>query len=257
MPEGASGGIYEITIKGNGSENLVFNYDKLGIYTYTITQIGCDNDDCYHDKVSTYELTVSIVNAENPAEGRFDCHVALRPEGAPKNDKRDEIIFTNKYAAPAQVIFSATKIYNNKTPKTGLFEFVLKNGNGKVLETVSNVGKDVTFSPIVFDKVGTYTYKISEVIGNRAAVIYDKSIYTATVSVTRDVENEGDYVAAVTYKKGSKVIDADAVKFINRSETGGLPFTGDQFRMALWGGLMVGSLVAIVVLLIIWKKRKK
>lgn len=260
LPEGGADGIYETTIKcekgdSEAKKNLVFNFDKLGVYSYIITQIGCENTDCYHDKVSSYTLTISVVNAKDPSQGKFDYYVALRPEGAPVDDKLAEIIFTNKYANPVEIALHATKLYNNKTPKTGRFDFRLKDANGKVIETVSNVGKDVTFTPIVYDKVGTYTYKISEVIGDRPSVIYDKSVYTVTVDVTRDIENEGDYEATATYKKGSTVVDE--AKFFNKSITAGNPFTGDQFRLVLWSSIMVGSLIAIVVLLFVWKKRKK
>lgn len=257
VPEGGADGVYETTIQGAGSKDLVFDFDGLGVYSYTITQVGCDNTDCYHDAVSTYHLTVYVVNAEDTTNGRYDVLVSLIPDGASEDDKRDEIIFTNKYADPVEVPLTAKKIYNGKTPKTGLFDFRLWDSKNKVIETVHNVGKNITFTTLVFDKEGTYTYEISEVIGKRPGVIYDESVYTVTITVTRDVENQGDYEATVTYKKNGKPVAAKDLVFINTSKTGGNPMTGDQFRLVLWTSIMAGSLIAVVILLIIWKKRKK
>ena len=256
MPSGGENGVYKIV--GPGTKELVFHYQRLGVYTYTITQGDCGNGDCYHD-YSIYDLTVYVLNAKNPTDNhRFDVTAVLKLRGGNEADKPEKVLFTNKYAKPAEVTLSALKIYNGKTPKTGRFDFRLKNGNGKTIETVSNVGKNVTFTPIVFDRVGTYTYKISEVIGDHAYMIYDKSVYTATVVVTRDVEKQGNYEAAVSYKKGTKACDADDLIFVNKSETGGLPFTGDAFRLTMWVAIMVVSLVGVIVLTVIWlKKRKK
>lgn len=259
MPSGGSNGIYKIT--GAGSMDLEFTFPGLGVYTYEISQVDRDSqDDCYEDDI-VYEMLVYVLNEdpENPSNGGIIIYrVILRPKGSTDEaDKLDKAVFVNKYAKPVTVGLHATKIYNNKTPKTDLFEFMLKDGNGNLIETVSNVGRDVTFTPKVYDKVGTYTYKISEVIGKRTAVIYDKSVYTVTVEVDRKIDLEGDYTANVTYKKGGRVIDAEDLIFVNKSKTGGNPFTGDQFRLVLWSSIMVGSLIAIVVLLFVWKKRKK
>ena len=257
MPADCSNGIYKI--KGAGKGSLDFEFKDLGVYTYEIRQVDRDSqDDCYEDD-AIYDLTVYVINEnpDNPSAGGRVTVVDLRLRGDNSAEKPSGVLFVNKYAKPVTVGLHATKIYNNKTPKTDLFEFMLKDGNGNLIETVSNVGRDVTFTPKVYDKVGTYTYKISEVIGKRAAVIYDKSVYTVTVDITRDIENKGDYEASVTYKKGGRVIDAEDLIFVNKSKTGGNPFTGDQFRLVLWSSIMVGSLIAIVVLLFVWKKRKK
>lgn len=255
MPSGGEGGVYKIL--GQGTKELVFNYQGLGVYTYTITQGTCGNGDCYHDE-SVYYLTVYVLNAEKPtAEHRFDVIAVLKLDGGNDADKPETALFTNKYAKPAEITLTATKTYNGKTPKTNQFDFRLRDGSGNTLETVSNVGKNVTFSPIVLDETGTYTYKISEVTGDRSYIIYDKSIYTATVVVTRDVEKQGNYEAAVRYQKGTKACDADDLIFVNKSETGGLPFTGDTFRLTMWVSIMGISLTGVLVLAAIWLKKRK
>lgn len=255
MPSGGENGVFKIL--GAGTRELEFHYQGLGVYTYTITQGDCGNDDCHHDN-SVYHLTVYVLNAKNPtADNRFDVIAVLKLAGGDDADKPETALFTNKYAKPAEITLSALKTYNGKAPKTNQFDFRLRDGSGKTIETVSNVGKNVTFTPIVFDKVGTYTYKMSEIIGDKVYMIYDKSIYTATVVVTRDVEKQGDYEAAVSYKKGTKACDADDLIFVNKSQTGGLPFTGDSFRLTMWISIMVISLAGMILLSVVWLKNRK
>lgn len=256
MPEGHSDGIYKIV--GAGSDTINFTFPGLGVYKYTITQENCGNENCYHDD-AIYDLDIYVINdnPQNLSESKIVVQVEMKLRGEDNAEKPDTALFVNKYAKPVTVTLAAKKIYNDKTPKSGLFKFVLKDGEGKKLETVSNKGKNITFTPIEYDASGTYVYKISEVDGGRSAIIYDKSVYTVNVEVTRDIENEGDYEATVTYKKGGKVIKPESMVFVNKSKTGGNPFTGDQFRLVLWSSVMVISLVAVIVLLIVWKKRRK
>ena len=257
MPAGCSNGIYKIVGAGKGS--LDFTLPGLGVYTYEISQVDRDrNDNCYVDS-AVYDLTIYVVNenAANPSQGGIVVQVTLKLRGDKNDPKPEEVLFVNKYAKPVQAAFAATKIYNNKTPKTDLFDFQLKNAKGELLQTVSNVGKNVNFKPIVFDEEGVYTYTISEVLNTRPGVIYDESVYKVTVTVTRDIANKGNYEAKVTYEKSDKIVEADDVLFVNKSKTGGNPFTGDLFRMGLWISVMAISLVGILVLLVMWFKNKK
>ena len=261
MPDGHSDGMYYI--EGADKTNIDFTFPGLGVYEYTITQERCVKDngqvngDCYLDD-SIYDLIVYVINEneDNPSAGGIVVWVTLKLRGGDNNPKPNTALFVNKYAKPVTIDLAAKKTYNNKTPKSGAFKFVLKDGEGHKIETVSNKGKSVNFSPITYKEVGTYVYKISEVDGGRSSIIYDKTVYTAVVEVTRDIENKGDYEATVTYKKGNKVIKPEAMVFVNKSITAGNPFTGDQFRLVLWSSIMVISLVAVIVLLIVWKKRK-
>lgn len=257
MPAGCSNGIYKIVGAGKGS--LDFTLPGLGVYTYEISQVDRDrNDDCYVDD-AVYDLTIYVINENtaNPSQGDIVVQVTLKLRGDKNDPKPEEVLFVNKYAKPVQAAFAATKIYNDKTPKTDLFDFQLKNAKGELLQTVSNVGKNVNFKPIVFDEEGVYTYTISEVLNTRPGVIYDESVYKVTVTVTRDIANKGNYEAKVTYEKSDKIVEADDVVFVNKSKTGGNPFTGDLFRMGLWISVMAISLVGILVLLVMWFKNKK
>ena len=260
MPEGGVDGVYDLTIPNNaskGTRNLEFTFSGLGEYTYEISQNDCDNNgDCYEDK-SVYTLKIDVLNEvpSNPSAGGVVVKVVMKLKDVVTDEKPETALFVNKYAKPVEVPFSASKIYNNKTPKTKLFYFDLKDSNGKNIESVYNVGKDVMFTPIVFDKVGTYTYTITEEQDTRSGVIFDKSVYTITVVVDRDIDAEGDYTAEVTYQKNGYSCKENDLVFINKSITGGNPLTGDPFQMILWVSVMAFSLAGLVVLVSVRTKR--
>ncbi|CYW51669.1 LPXTG-motif cell wall anchor domain-containing protein [Streptococcus suis] len=78
------------------------------------------------------------------------------------------------------------------------FEFVLKNEANEEVATAKN-DKDgnVKFKELTFDKAGTYTYTVTEVVGGDTAIIYDSLKIKVTVVVTDD--GEGKLIAKVEY----------------------------------------------------------
>ena len=73
--------------------------------------------------------------------------------------------------------------------KANEFSFVLKDSEGKTLETVSNDAKgNVKFSPIEYKKgqEGTYKYTVEEVKGTDGTVQYDGMKALVTVEVSHD-----------------------------------------------------------------------
>ena len=71
--------------------------------------------------------------------------------------------------------------------KSGLkdFQFQLKDSTGTVVGTATaddTTGK-FTFQDIEFQKVGVYTYTLSEVKGDRADVTYDQTVHTIQVTI--------------------------------------------------------------------------
>ena len=250
MPTGSSGGTYTLPISGDGSGKFSITFNRVGVYTYRIQQKAGTNPDCYQDQ-SSYDVTISITNAE---DGGLTASVAIYLHGSETATKQYSVVFKNRYANPVTVPLTAIKTLNSRPPKDDAFSFVLKDENGLELERVSNVAKDVTFTPLAFDTEGTYVYKISEVIGKKSSIIYDKSVYTVTIKVEKD-EN-GDYQAEVSCLKGTKAYEGTP-RFANKTKSS-TPTTGDLFRMGLWVSLMVISVAAVAVLVTFWlKKRKK
>lgn len=112
------------------------------------------------------------------------------------------------YDAPysGQATISATKLLQGSTLQKGQFSFELKDDKGRVLQTVTN-GADgsISFS-VEYNKVGTYTYTISEVVPKDAEnnvkdhITYDAIKHKVKVVVAN---GDGKLDVTVTYDNDS------------------------------------------------------
>ena len=263
MPAGAEGGKYTLSVSApknaDGTPGNVatgafqIEYNKLGIYTYTVKQLPPANEDCYPDG-REYNMTVYVTNTKNYDGFETTVAIYLRGEDGANDGSKCELEFANRYANPVKVDLSAIKTMDRKTPKDKAFTFKLVDADGDVVERVQNIGQKVDFTTLVFDKVGTYTYKISEQKGLSLKITYDKTVYTATIEVSKDAD--GNYQAVTTYKKGTADYTGTPT-FKNYTKTDN-PTTGDMFRLGLWISLLVLSFAGLVVLVVFWiRKRKK
>ena len=122
------------------------------------------------------------------------------------DDKKDEIwIYDNRLTGSA--VIKAKKVLEGGTFKAGQFSFVLKDAEGKVLQTVTNNDKGNVSFDVKYNKAGTYTYTISEVEPEGAVdhvkdhITYDRNVYNVTVKVTNGTDQLD---ALVTYNDGSQ-----------------------------------------------------
>lgn len=236
MPEGSKDGVYTMTLQGAASLKFQLDFDRVGVYRYTVKQLPGTNPDCYLDS-GVYHITVYVTSGEK--DGELYVSVVLSRDGA--EQKQEKITFSNRYATAAQVTLAATKTLDKKTPKDGKFSFQLKDEKGNVLETVENIGGDVKFSTLPYTSEGTFTYTISEVVGKDSKIVYDKTKYTAVVTVKKD--DNGDYQAEVVYKLGDKTL-AGKPAFANKTKTGSVQ-TGDSSNLGLWILLLLLSACAL------------
>ena len=103
--------------------------------------------------------------------------------------KKDEIwIYDNRLTGTA--IIKAKKELEGGTFKKGQFSFELKDGEGRVLQTVTNdADGSVSFS-VDYNKANEYHYTISEVVPEGAEnnvkdhITYDRTVYKVTVNVS-------------------------------------------------------------------------
>lgn len=247
MPADAVNGVAVLDFKGSGKDAFKITYDNLGVYTYTAKQLDIGNKDCYQDK-GIYDITVYVVN--NADYTAFDLTVVVCRQG---ETEKSDIRYSNRYANPTYAQLAATKTMDKKAPKDGAFQFELLDAAGVAVQTLTNTGSDVVFTPILCNEEGDFTYTIREVDGKNSKIIYDKNAYTAVIHVYKDTN--GDYQCEVTYKLGDKVLDT-APAFANKTKPV-TPATGDTANLALWGGIMVAALAAIVILLIAMKKKSQ
>ena len=121
--------------------------------------------------------------------------------------KKDEIwVYDNRMTGKA--VINAEKVLEGGTFKEGQFSFALKDGDDRVLQTVTNDAKGNVSFNVDYNKAGEYRYTISEVIPEGAEknvkdhIAYDTVGHDVTVNVTIDNEHE-QLDTVVTYDNGS------------------------------------------------------
>ncbi|WP_373575416.1 Spy0128 family protein [Collinsella aerofaciens] len=119
--------------------------------------------------------------------------------GAPTANT-DITVYDAPYSGKATI--SATKVLQGSSLKEGQFSFVLKDANGKVLQTAKNgADGDISFN-LDYSKAGTYEYTICEAVPEGAVNnVKDHIAYDATEHrATAKVENgDGELKVTVTY----------------------------------------------------------
>ena len=157
-------------------------YNEAGDHTYTISEKAGSEAGVTYD-TATHEVTVNVTDN---GQGQLEAAVA-----------GNNATFTNTYkAAPAKIAIEAKKVLNGKELEIDEFEFELKEGD-KVVATAKNAaGGLIRFSEISYSKAGVYNYTITEKVGNKLGVTYDKTEHPATVEVKDN--GSGQLVATVT-----------------------------------------------------------
>ena len=119
---------------------------------------------------------------------------------------------------PVPLEFNYTKKLEGRELTAGEFSFLLKDQDGKVLQTVSN-DKDghIKFEQLLFSKADlgkTFTYTVEEVNDNKPGISYDAMKATLTVQVTKD----GKILKTVVNhaSAGGNATDANDKEFNNK-----------------------------------------
>ena len=178
------------TAKNDANGDVAFKAQSLssaGAYTYSVREKLDAND-----KGMTYDSSNILVHV------RVTDNLAGQLEATVTPDK--ELTFTNSYKPLDQnVTLMATKRMEGRALQANEFNFVLKDADGKELQRVANdaTGK-VSFEPITYSAVGTYTYTIAEVSGDAKGVTYDAKEVKVTVEVKDD---NGQLVATPSYEQ--------------------------------------------------------
>ena len=157
-------------------------FETAGDYTYTITEKAGSEKGVTYD-TAKHEVKVNVTD---DGQGQLVATVT-----------GNNPTFTNTYkAAPAKIAIEAKKVLNGKELEIDEFEFELKEGD-KVVATAKNAaGGLIRFSEISYSTAGVYNYTITEKVGNKLGVTYDKTEHPATVEVKDN--GEGQLVATVT-----------------------------------------------------------
>jgi len=241
MPEGSSAGVYRLTLKGGSTGHIVISCDTLGVYDYRIRQVPGTEADCTYDE-GVYRLRLYVTERE---DGKVSASAMLYDR---EEEKQTEVLFRNQWADPAYLTLSARKTMDGSTPKDGAFTFRLLSEDGEVLHEMKNKGRRVTFPALRFDQEGTYRFFLKEVAGKNKKILYDRSVYTITVTVTRDT----DYRTSVTCERNGKPWTGTP-SFANYTDTGS-PKTGDT--IGIYVAVLGLSAAALTALLAFRRKRR-
>lgn len=199
-PAAADGEAAEITFGD-------IRFTKPGTYTYTLEEV--QDNKLAGVEYDSNKYTVIAHVTDQDADGNYTgkLEVTWQINGAADNI----VAFENTYTAdPTSVSLGAGKLIKGRDLKAGEFSFLLTDADGKEIDTAKNEENGaVTFKTITFDKAGTYSYEIREVLPEdddsktdgiqSSNVTYDENIYHVTVDV-KDNTKKGCLEATVTYE---------------------------------------------------------
>ena len=192
--------------------NITFDkltFKNVGTYNYTVEETAGNDRHITYDTTSYRVSAVVTDNLDGTLKVTWKSGTGA-------------ILFKNTYtpdstdAAP-----SVEKKISGKQPsKDSTFHFTITGSDnapmpegskdGKKSVTIMGEGK-ADFGKIAFTKAGTYTYKVTEKLGNESSYNYDSTEYTLTYKVT-DVR--GALKAEQSITAGGK--SADAMVFTNK-----------------------------------------
>ncbi|MDM8246136.1 FctA domain-containing protein [Collinsella tanakaei] len=225
--------VYTATNDADGNVSFdPITFTKAGEYSYTLTEVvpdgakpvdgGYEKDGVFYPSVS-YTVTATV--ADNH-DGTLSVAWSMA-DGA--GEPATEAVFKNTYkAAPTSVTLEAAKTLEGRAVQKGEFSFKLFDADGNVVDEATNDESGViSFESLTFEKAGTYTYTVSEVVPEEdqdpdtdgvqnGGITYDQTVYTVEIVVTDN--GKGSLVVdSITYKIGDKV--ENALRFNNIYKT--------------------------------------
>jgi pilin isopeptide linkage protein/uncharacterized repeat protein (TIGR02543 family)/uncharacterized repeat protein (TIGR01451 family) len=187
----------------------------------------------------------------------------------------------------ALVTIDAEKVLAGGTLSDGQFSFELRDQDGATVQIAQNTSDgSIAFDTISFEKEGTWTYTIREVLPDdddssvdgiqKDGITYDETVYVATVRVTRGADT-GLLEASVTYRAEGTSDSTDLV-FTNEvvpaeetepptqtpeeptteQTTGGRDVnTGDNSHIGLYLILMIVCAALLTIFAVMRRREKK
>ena len=218
--------------KGNVSFDPI-TFTKAGEYSYTLTEVvpdgakpvdgGYEKDGVFYPSVS-YTVTATVTDNH---DGTLTV-VWSMADGA--GEPATEAVFENTYAAaPTSAALEAAKALEGRAVQKGEFSFKLFDADGNVVDEATNDENGViSFESLTFEKAGTYTYTVSEVVPEEdqdpdtdgvqnGGITYDQTVYTVEI-VVKDNGKGSLVVDSITYKIGDEVANALLFKNIYKTQ---------------------------------------
>ena len=191
------------TAKNKADGTVTFkelSYIAEGTHTYTITENkGTDASINYSNQTITATVDVKKVNDKlvptvtysgGDAENGDTFTNTKTPPTPPTPVPPTEKPTTAQFKAKKVLAINGT---SDRTLKANEFTFLLKDQDGKLLDTKTNdENGDILFNSVTFSKAGTFTYTIAEQkpATPESAITYDENVHTVTVTVTKDASGQ-------------------------------------------------------------------
>lgn len=203
------------TIKFNDK----LSFDRAGTFKINVTEQNKGLGGVGYD-TSLYTVTVKVEYDATSGLLKFKS-VAYDKTVGEETESVKSIVFNNTYTTDATSYEPvASKEITGDNPDTDAsFRFKLEGQSGAPMptgstgsqKTVGITGEGtVSFGSITYTTEGAYEYKVSEVKGNTAGYVYDKTVYTLKVTV--EDNNQGKLIVTSVKVDGK---DTEAMPFTN------------------------------------------
>lgn len=212
------------TIKTTAGNIIADNNGSINVSLKPGTSLGVEDIDA--------GTKVTVTEVQNSDSGFAVKDGAVTKEAIVTEDGNVKIEFINVYTPasmkPVNVTVGGTKILEGREWQDGdTFSFTLEQnteGDTWVLlgtKTITYDAENAAFNTfdfsdlmqnLTFDKVGTYTFRMSEVVGNLENVDYDKTVNKFAVEVT-DIDMDGKLEVGDVTGTQNAVVTKDNGKF--------------------------------------------
>nr|WP_276925307.1 Cna B-type domain-containing protein [Faecalibaculum rodentium] len=174
--------------------------------------------------LSTDIYKVQIVPRDN-GDGTITPEITYFKKGDDK-DQEAKPEFTNIYKAKGETVLAAWKQLTGRKLEEGEFHFILKDQDGKELQTISNDGDgNIRFDPLHYTEqdIGkTYIYTVEETLGTDDTVNYSRLVYTYTVKIADNGDGTLSFQQTVTDEKAESEDKKAVPVFYNDLKSGTL-----------------------------------
>lgn len=202
------------TVNGTASfDELTFG--KEGVYRYTISE----SHECTVDEADTgiffdhrvYDVVVTVTATSESSSFKAEVVYYL------DNKEIDRVVFENFTRSKATLDIRALKTLTGRDLADGEFTFELSKIGGKVLSKVQNDAYgNICFDTLEFDKVGYFTFMITEVADKDSAVVYDDTAYKIFVTSEAHHNLSSYYIEVTVYEhNGEELVEIAHVHGVN------------------------------------------
>ena len=215
-------------------ESSSIEYKTAGTYYYKITEKSGDDEDIIYDQ-TYYTAVVKVTKNGQNLTADVKYYKNLNEKDITDQTKTEDAVFNNTTRnRSGSILFTGNKTLNGKA-SSDVFSYKVTEksdngenktgGYGKIIKNDTD-GK-LQFEKIPYTEAGTFYYEVTEVDDSKTTtgITYDKAVYTAVVTVSKDnsqgstgLRTEAKYYKSYDYaaKTGTEVA---AITFANTMST--------------------------------------